>query len=29
MHGLKEFATIIEELALILRENKYVFTTQR
>ena len=29
IHELKDFATIIEELILILREGKYKFTTKR
>ena len=29
MHELKDFATIIEELILILREGKYRFITKR
>ena len=29
MHGLKGFASIIGELTLILRKDKYIFTTKR
>ena len=29
IHELKDFAIMIEELILILRERKYIFTTKR